>query len=400
LPSSLHIRICIVTLLFFHFSVRPAIAELSATSVTSATSWEEEDGTGNSAASQYLNLWTDASIGGFHLDFEGYGRVTSLEEEVEPNDQDPNRLYHLTLTVSDSRDRGQLTLGRQFVPALTGPLMLDGAQFSTGGAALNFNTRWGYSSNINGDGETDRKVFGAGLDYKIKRGMYFTLDYGRAYDENLLTELMAAEWTYSWHRHTKAYVLFNWDLMSRTLHESLLGTRLFFSDQFTMVLELSQNVQTFDSDSIYSVFAVDSAHTRSFSLLFTPSPTTRYVWDYAVESYQGDGAGREYGVTGHWAPGLWKISAGLLQHRGYGGELTEITADFSTRLLGKLRLGAGGDFSRTTNSGEDSISSSFIHVGAGWDITGNSSLDLRVDRTDDELWEAAQTVELSYKVEF
>ena len=121
MPSSLHIRICIVTLLFFHFSVRPAIAELSATSVTSATSWEEEDGTGNSAASQYLNLWTDASVGGFHLDFEGYGRVTSLEEEVEPNDEDPNRLYHLTLTVSGSRDRGQLTLGRQFVPALTGP---------------------------------------------------------------------------------------------------------------------------------------------------------------------------------------------------------------------------------------------------------------------------------------
>ncbi len=398
--SSLDARIYIIILLFLLFSVRPAAAELTATSVTSATSWEEEDGIDNSAVSQYMNLWTDFSVGGFNLDFEGYGRVTSLEEEIEPGDEDPNRLYHLTLSVSDSRDRGKLTLGRQFVPALTGPLMLDGVRLSTGGKAIDFNARWGYSSDVDGYDDKDQQVFGAGLDYRIKKGMNLSLDYGRTFDEGILSELLAAEWTYSWHRSTKAYALLNWDLMSRTLHESLFGTRLFFSDQFTMVLELSQNVQTFDSDSIYSVFAVDSANTRSFSLLFTPSSTTRYVWDYSVESFQGDGAGREYGVTGHWAPGLWKISAGLLQHKGYGGELTEVTADVSTRFRGRLRVGAGGDFCRTSNEDEDSVSSHSIHLGTGWDISTGSSLDLRVNRTDDELGEATQSVELSLKVEF
>ena len=90
--SSLDARIYIIILLFLLFSVRPAAAELTATSVTSATSWEEEDGIDNSAVSQYMNLWTDFSVGGFNLDFEGYGRVTSLEEEIEPGDEDPNRL--------------------------------------------------------------------------------------------------------------------------------------------------------------------------------------------------------------------------------------------------------------------------------------------------------------------
>jgi hypothetical protein len=368
--------------------------------VTSATSWEEEDGTDNNAASQYLNLWTDGTLLGFRLDFEGYGRITTLEEEVQSGDNNPNRLYHLTLTVSDAEDRGELTVGRQFIPSLTGPVMLDGVRLSTGNSVLTFNARWGQASDVDGEGEEEQKVAGAGLDYVIRKGMHFTLDYGRTYNEGLLTELVAAEWIYSWHRHTKAYVLFNWDLMSHTLHESLLGTRLFFSDKFSMILELSQNVQTFDSDSIYSVFAVDSAHTQSFSLLFTPSPTTRYVWDYAAESYQGSGAGRQYGVSGHWSPGMWKISAGLLQHKGYGGELTEITADFSTRLIGRLRLGMGGDFSRTKNSGEETVTSSLVHAGARWDLSSKTALDLRLEQVKDELTESNRSARISWEVKF
>lgn len=229
--------------------------------------------------------------------------------------------------------------------------------------------------------------------------MHFTLDYGRAYDDSLLTELLAAEWTYSWHRFTKAYVLFNWDLMSRTLHESLIGTRLFFSDKFSMTLELSQNVPVFDSDSIYSVFAVDSAHTRSFSLLFTPTPTTRYVWDYAVESYQGESDGREYGVRGNWSPGEWKISAGLLQHKGFGGDLTEITGDLSKRVLDRLHLSVGGSFSRTENGGEDNLTSSLAYTSASWDLSSACSLDLRLEHVDDELGEADRSARISFELE-
>jgi hypothetical protein len=400
LYRSLYTRIVLFTFAFLLFTVEPSLAALSATSVTSVTSWEEEGGTVNNAASQYLNLWTDGTFGGFRLDLEGYGRVTALEEEVEPGDSNPNRLYLLTLTVSDAQDRGALTLGRQFIPSLTGPVMLDGVHLSTGSGALTFNARWGQASDVDGFGEEEQKILGAGLDYVNRKGMHFTLDYGRTYNEGLLTELLAAEWTYSWHRHTKAYVLVNWDLMSRTIHESLFGTRLFFSDRFSMILEFSQNVQVFDSDSIYSVFAVDSAHTRSFSLLFTPSPTTRYVWDYAIESYQGDSDGRQSGVSGYWTPGMWKISAGLLQHKGFGGELTEITADISKRLWGRLRVGAGGDFSRTKNTDEETVISSLVHTGARWDLSSRTSLDLRLEQVNDELTEATRSLRVSLKVEF
>jgi hypothetical protein len=368
--------------------------------VTSATAWEEEDSTANSAVSQYFDLRADTSLGGFRLDLEGYGRVTGLEEELEPGDTHPNRFYHLTLAVTGAEGRSSVTMGRQFIPSITGPVMLDGIHVRAGTGSLAFKARWGYSSDVDGNGEEDHHILGAALDYNLKKGMHFTLDYGRTYDDSLLTELLAAEWTYSWHRFTRAYILFNWDLMSRTLHESLIGTKLFFSDKFTMILELSQNVPAFDSDSIYSVFAVDSAHTRSFSLLFTPTPTTRYVWDYAVESYQGEGGGRQYGVNGHWSPGEWKISAGLLQHKGFGGELTEITADLSKRVFDRLILGAGGDVSRTKNKGEDNVNSSLVYTSARWELSPASSVFLRLEQIDDELDEATRSARISFEVGF
>lgn len=378
------------------------MAGVSVTSTTSATSWEEEDGTGNSAASQYFNLRTDTTLGSFRLDLDGYGRVTSLREEVEPGDGDPNRLYSLTLAVTDTEGSSSMTMGRQFISSLTGPSMIDGLRLTTGTGSMTFNARWGYAADINGnrDSDEDHHILGAGVDYNIKRGMHFTLDYGRTYDDSLLTELLAAEWIYSWHRFTKAYISFNWDLMSRTLHESLIGTRLFFSDKFTMILELSQNVPVFDSDSIYSVFAVDSAHTRSFSLLFTPTPTTRYVWDYAVESYQGDSEGREYGISGNWSPGEWEISAGLLQHKGYGGDLTEITAELSKQVIDRLRLGAGGSLSRTENEGEDSVMSSLAYTKTSWELFPESFLDLRLEQVDDESEEPDRSARISFEVEF
>ena len=42
-------------------------------------------------------------------------------------------------------------------------------------------------------------------------------------------EFLALDWSYSWFRYTKAYAMLNFDLMSRTLHEALIGTRLYFS---------------------------------------------------------------------------------------------------------------------------------------------------------------------------
>jgi len=374
-------------------------ADITVTSVTSATGWEEEDGTSNSSASQYLKLYNRGTLGGFRLDIEGYGRFTHLEEETDPGDEDPSRLYVLAMTLASEDDRNVIILGRQFVTALVGPEMIDGLSLKSGTGKATFRGRWGKRSDVSGGSEDDT-VLGFGFDYNIKQGMYFTLDYGRTFDDRLLSELIATEWSYSWLRFTKAYINFNWDLMSRTLHESLVGTQLFFSDRFSAMVELAHNVQVFDSDSIYSVFAVDAAYTRSFSLLFTASPTTRYVWDYVVESHSGGGGGRRYQVTGNWAPGSSKITGSLLQHTGYGGDLVEVSTSVTTPVLENIRLGLGGDISRTENPGEEPVTSSLVYVSSEVNLGPKTIVDLRAERCDDELSDFTTTGRLGLKVEF
>jgi hypothetical protein len=374
-------------------------ADFSLTSRSSATSWEEEDGTANSSASEYVKIYNRGTLGGFRLDLEGYGRLTYMEEEIEPGDEDPNRLYVLAMSLTSADDRHVIVLGRQFVTALVGPEMIDGLYIQSKTGKADFNARWGYRSDVSGGSEEDT-ILGLGIDYIIKPGMYLSLDYGRTFDDRLLSELLATEWVYNWHRFTKAYANFNWDLMSGTLHESLVGARFFFSERISAVFELAHNVQVFDSDSIYSVFAVEAAHTRSFSLLFTPSRTTRYVWDFFVESYQGGGSGRRYTASGHWTPGRSKINGSLLQHTGYGGDLVEVSASVSTPVLNNFYAGIGGDFARTENRGEESVSSYLTYISGEWQIGPNTCVDLRLERSDDELTEPTQSGRLALKVEF
>jgi hypothetical protein len=374
-------------------------AELSLTSQTSATLWDEEDGTANSSVSEYVKFYNRGTLGGFRLDLEGYGRFTHLEEELEPGDEDPSRLYVLAMTLSGENDRNVIILGRQFVTALVGPEMIDGLSIQAETGKATFRARWGYRSEVSGGSEDDT-ILGLGFDYNIKPEMYLSLDYGRTYDDRILSELLATEWVYSWHRFTKAYINFNWDLMSETLHESLVGAKFYFSDRFSAILELAHNVQIFDSDSIYSVFAVDAAHTRSFSLLFTPNRNTRYAWDYIVESYQGSGGGRRYEVSGHWNPGRSKIYSSLLQHTGSGGDLLEISASVSTPVLKNFYAGIGGDFARTENPGEESVKSHLAYLSGELKLGPNTSVDLRLEHSDDELTEPTRSGRLALKVEF
>ncbi len=70
---------------------------------------------------------------------------------LNPNDDKLNRLYSLALSLSDSEMNKSLTLGRQTVSPLTGPLLLDGASFYLTTGSFNLNTRSGLLANVTGD---------------------------------------------------------------------------------------------------------------------------------------------------------------------------------------------------------------------------------------------------------
>ena len=391
-------------LLVLFVLTRPSVSPADSTthSVSVYNSWEEEDGTSNSSTAQYLDLSTGGTVGGFRLDLEGAGRVASIDREVEPGDEELNRLYSLALIVSKPGSAGWLVLGRQPVNSLTSPNIIDGISISAGNAPFTVNARWGYIADISDDDPDEEETFGLGVDYLLRRGMTLALDYSQiTEDSNLMEELLAVDWTYSWFRHTKAYITLNYDLMSETFHEILFGTRLFHSELVSSTFEYAQNVSQFEADSIYSVFAIDAVETTALSFLFTPSRTTRYTWEYVTESYEGGGSGKRYAMEGRWTPGRSSLSAGLTQHTGTGGDLVEVSLGVSAYVHPLIRLGAGGDISTTEPENDEDVLSYLGYIGGEWSPSPATELSLRIEQSDDEVLEEPTTaVRLALSVEF
>jgi len=375
----------ILAALILASAVSTASADITGRSVTVANSWEEEDGTSNTAASEYVSLRSSGSLGLYRVQIEASGRATTIEEEFLSSDDELNRLYSAAISLYDA-DRGRsLVLGRQTVSPLTGAFILDGMSLAMGTGSFTFNTRWGHLANITGQEPGEDRALGFGVDYLIRNGMNLTLDYGRTYTSgSVLTELLAADWSYSWHRFTKAYFTLNYDMMSRTFHEALLGARLFFSDRLSAKFEYSQRTVLFDSDSIYSIFAVDAPQETAMTILLTPSSDLRYSLEFAREHYREGAGGRRYKIGANWAPGRHRLAGSLAQHKGFGGTLTEVLMSGSTPLTASVRVGAGGEVSNTSNDGDTDTMSYTSYAGTEWVPTDRARITARLEKSGDE----------------
>lgn len=358
-----------------------AVSDISA--VTSLHSWEEEDGTDNSSASQYFDIRTRSKLGGFNLDIEGAGRFTAIENEVEPGDDSLNRLYSLALTLSTRNGSGSLVLGRQMVSAITDLYLIDGLLLNLGTGPFSFSTRWGILAEVDSIELDNGETFGLGVDFEIIRGMSLALDYARTFDgSSLLTELIAMDWTWTWFKYTKAYITLDWDLMSEDIYEAVVGTRIFLSELITASLEYYQNQPLFSSDSIYSAFAVDPAETIMFTVLFTPNAGTRYFWELTDESYE-TGGGVRYTIGGSWSPGRSRIVTDLMQYDGTSGKLSEIQFDFTTSLSTYFNLALGGDLSSSELPDQPRVRSYATYVGGQWTPGSRTEVSLRIEQTAD-----------------
>ncbi|TNF48139.1 hypothetical protein EP232_02730 [bacterium] len=359
-----------------------AVSDISA--VTSLHGWEEEDGTDNSSASQYFDLWTRTGFSGFNLDIEGAGRLTVIENEVEPGDENLNRLYSLALTLSTKNGNGSLVLGRQMISAITDLYIIDGFHLNLGTGPFSFNTRWGYLADVDTIDLNNEETFGLGVDLEIISGMSLALDYARTFDSSsILTELIAMDWTWSWFKYTKAYITLDWDLMSENIYEAVVGTRIFLSELITATLEYYQNQPLFSSDSIYSAFAVDPAETFLFSVLFTPNARTRYWWELSNESYE-TGEGVRYTIGAKWSPGRSNIITDLTQYDGDSGKLSEIQFDFTTSLSRYFDIAVGGDLSSSELPDQPKVLSYAAYAGGQWTPSNKTEVSLRIEQTDDD----------------
>ncbi|GBE14868.1 MAG TPA: hypothetical protein ENH32_00485 [Proteobacteria bacterium] len=377
--------LALVPAILFFLLPHLAGAGVSGSAVTSLDGWDESGGAFNSSVSQYFRLNTQGQWHGLDFNIEGSGRVTDIKDEVAPGDSQLNRLYSLALTIARKDGSASMVLGRQMVSAPTNIYLIDGLSLNLDSGDFTFNTRLGAMSDVENLDPDNEITFGLGMDYRIISGMVLALDYARTFEGGALrTEQVAIDWDYSWFRYTRAYFNINYDLMSHALYETAVGTRLYFPDLITLGIEYSQNQPLFESDSIYSAFAVDEAEAFSFSILFTPSPKVRYIWKLSDEFYKS-GSGKRYTIGGRWSPGRSRISTEYTQYGGSEGDLKELGFDYSAAVLPGFDLGLGGNASRTSNPGEDAVAGHNAYIGCRWSPASGPNVDVRLEQTGDDI---------------
>lgn len=280
------------------------------------------------------------------LSLQGYGRIT---QDVRNGDGLNGRLYYLYGDYSNLFDKVDIRLGRQFVNYAAGSALIDGGKidlknvgpvaFSVmGGRNVFFDldgeaTRdrdfaWGVAASLYGFRKTD-----AELSYfmKLDKDGVARDQIGGSFKQYLLNSL-------------KVYANARFDIPSETFSEVLAGVKYFPRADLVLTGEWYQSYPTFDSTSIYSVFAVSRYQEGVFRVDYTLNDKISLNAGYSRQDYEGDDA--DVVEVGCRIRPIENLSLNLnYDHRnGYGGRLNGGIADIYFDITKMIELAGGIHF--------------------------------------------------------
>jgi hypothetical protein len=210
-------------------------------------------------AAQYLRANVTKVDPAGKLSFFAYGRGA---QTIGPDHDTTGRLYYLYADYRDLADKADLRFGRQFVSNASGNAVIDGLKIDL--------------KNI---GPVGFSAFGGrdvvfGLDGEL--GNTWNTNLGiSAYLEGFRKTDVEISWLRKWEKSEAArdtlgasfkQYLFNvaklygntkYDLPSEAFVESLIGAKIFPTSDLVITAEYFSSYPTFDTTSIYSVFAVN-----------------------------------------------------------------------------------------------------------------------------------------------
>lgn len=236
-------------------------AELSGRSSTQLL-WYNDEFTENRVfeGAQYLRANVTKIDQAGKLSLFGYGRGT----QTFGDDHDTNgRLYSLYLDYRDLGDKADFRLGRQYASNAAGYALFDGLKidlknigpvglsvfsgrdvlFGTNGelAGSKWNCDLGASAYLNGFRKTDAEI-----------------SWLRKWDEkDIARDLLGGSFKQYLFNAVKLYGNTKYDLVSKSFTESLGGVKIYPTSDLVFTGEYYASYPTFDTTSIYSVFAVN-----------------------------------------------------------------------------------------------------------------------------------------------
>ena len=332
---------------------------------------------------EYLNLSITKIDKAEKFSIQGYGRAT---QDVRNGEGLNGRLYYLYADYRDLYDKVDLRFGRQFINYAAGSALVDGGQIELKKVGpVAFSIMGGRNVFFDLTGEATRSqdyVFGAAAYLTGFQKTDAELSYFMKFDKDgIARDQLGASFKQYIFNSVKVYGNTRFDLPSETFNELLAGVKYFPTADLVLTGEWYQSYPTFDSTSIYSVFAVDRYQEGVFRADYTINDKIGVNAGYSKQDY-GEGADADVFEVGCRIRPVEQVQLNLNYDRrsGYGGKLNGGIAEITYEPIKPLELAAGIHFDvyeRDRVTGEETARKYW--AGAKSKLAQNMSASVRIE---------------------
>ncbi len=382
------IRFCVILVVIF----LPIAVDAAPFSLKSSSQflWDNDWlGQGEPVMAEYLKFKYDSES---KMRFTGYGRVSKDFGTGNLRDTSINgRLYYGYLDYW-GLDPVSLRMGRQFANYSAGGLILDGltADFRNliHYAGFSFSAGSDVQMPVNSDYSTDRRLAVAASIYLKNIGLTDAdISYLRKYDDkNTARETVGLNLASSF-RWAKPYTRIAYSNLTQSFDTLIAGIDIYPTARLALRGEYYQAYPTFDSTSIYSVFAVDRYSEYLLRAAYDLTAHLSGFVAYKRQAYEENDTADVVSLGGTFQPSnSTGVNVTLDNLQGHGGRLWggEIYGDYD--VSGNLRLSAGiqHDMYQRVETVTTWANASRYWLGIKYRLSENSQITLRAEENTNE----------------
>jgi hypothetical protein len=316
----------------------------------------------------------------------GYGRGT---QDLNKGEGLNGRLYYLYGDYRGLYNMLDLKLGRQFVNLSAGTAIIDGGQADLKNIGpVGFTVFGGRDVVFGFDGELGHEGnYALGMSAYLAGFRKTDLDVSwfRKWDAgDVSRDIVGGSFKQYLFDNVKLYSNARYDLTSEVFNEVLAGVKYFPTANLVFTGEWYQSYPTFDTTSIFSVFAVNRYQEGVFRADYTINEKVAVNGGYSRQDYGEDGTADVYEVGCTLRP-VETVTLGLSYDRreGTGGRLDGGTFDATWDTTKELQLSGGltvdaynREFFPSTSG--DQIAQKYW-LGGKYKLAKNISASLRVE---------------------
>ncbi|MBT1075212.1 hypothetical protein [Geobacter grbiciae] len=274
----------------------------------------------------------------------GYGRGS---QDLNNGDGLNGRLYYLYADYRGLFDKVDFRLGRQFVNNSAGTALVDGGQFDLRNIGpIGFNVFGGRDVvfGINGEaGHSGNYAMGLSAYLSGFRNTDLDVSWFRKWDDgDVSRDILGASFKQYLFNRLKLYGNARYDVTAEVFNEVLGGVKYFPMANLILTGEWYQSYPTFDTTSIYSVFAVNRYQEGVFRVDYTINNMIAVNAGYSRQDYGDDGVANVYELGCRLHP-VSSVEIGLAydKRNGYGGKLDGGQLDVAWDVTKGLQLSGG-----------------------------------------------------------